>query len=41
MANIYLGLEGFLDPVTSSWLQFSWETMCLASSKHSDSLNEH
>ena len=38
--NIYMGVEGFLDPVTSSWLQFSWEAICLASSKRPDSLNE-
>jgi len=35
-----MGLEGFLDPVTSSWQQFSKETICLASSKCTDSLME-
>jgi hypothetical protein len=35
-----MGLEGFLDPATSCWLQFSWEAICLASSKRPDSSTE-
>jgi len=32
-----MGLDGFCDPATSSWLQCSSERICLASSKHIDS----
>jgi hypothetical protein len=35
-----MGLEGFLDPATSSWLQFSWEAIWLASSQGPDSSTE-
>jgi hypothetical protein len=35
-----MGLEGFLDPATSSWLQFSYEAICLATSKRPDSSTE-
>jgi len=38
--NIYMGLEGFLDPATSCWLPFSRGTICLASSKRHDSSTE-
>ena len=32
-----MGWEGVLDPAATSWLQFSEEAICLASSKRPDS----
>jgi len=36
-----MGLEGFLDPAISSWLQFRQDAILLASSKPPDSSTEH
>ena len=40
-AYIYVGLEGILDPATSSWLHFRSGMICLGSSKRPDSLTEY